>query len=399
MRLIKQILLRNKSLLTFLLANYVDKGLVFLLPIVLLYVVHDKQTYNDLEYIYSLASVVVPLFSSISSYAFYGYKISLNRGEFISKYSTYSSLTIATVLMIAILCVSAVSAYGVVGYSIGICIVIRLVYLLYTQYFANYYRLQNRPIVIVFQSLLCSIISLILILLCSQLVKKGYLFCVFIPQLITTLYFLSYKKINKHVFFEYLSFIIKTIKYSFPVIINCTIVAFVMNYGKIYAYNFLTQDDMYIFSITMRISMIMSLSNSAFIAFFGKDIYISGYTKSILAKYILFLLTSFICALIIILVLNMVGISGTIEVSITTFLLLLYTLLHCLGAFLEMYFGKSNNNIYLLYSSVITCLFFLFLIFVIGVKSIDNLALYMLLYSIIYCLLLIIKISYRICQK
>lgn len=49
---IKQIICNNKELAIFMSLTYIDKFLIFLLPLFVLYVTNDTNCYNDIEYIY-----------------------------------------------------------------------------------------------------------------------------------------------------------------------------------------------------------------------------------------------------------------------------------------------------------------------------------------------------------
>ena len=105
MRLLKNIYKNNKDLATFAVLNYVDKFLVFLLPLTVLYITHDRESYNSIEYVYSIANVIAPFFIFFSSYAFYGYKLSLEESGdsgYVGLYRKYSSFAIIILLVIGL---------------------------------------------------------------------------------------------------------------------------------------------------------------------------------------------------------------------------------------------------------------------------------------------------------
>lgn len=384
MKIVQSTLRQNRDVLLYLLANYADKALIFLLPLVVLYVGNNKQAYNDIEYIFSIANIMLPFFCFISSYAFYGYKESNASTRFIEEYKSYCSFTTLILLVSSIITVCAISLLNPKAeVTLFVYIAVRFLYQNYIQYFSNYYRLINRPIVIVLQSLASSLISLVLIVLVCLIGKPLYLLCLFLPQAALMLYPLYPCTLELNIS-GYKDFVVKSIRYTFPILINCTIVAFIMNYGKIYAYNFLSDNDMYSFSYTMRISMVMTMANSSLIAFWGKDVFINGYQKSIVLKYGILIGLSFIGSFIILYVLNLLRLTEQVDINVSTLFLMLYTLLYCIGAFMEMHFGRLNKNRYVLYSSVLACIVFMFLLFFVGIKNLETLALYMFIYGLSY---------------
>lgn len=394
MRSIKGTISRNRELLAFMGANYLDKGLVFLLPLVVLYLVKDRQTYNDIEYIYSIANVLLPFFCILSSYSFYGHKESNAKDIYIKEYHAVCKRTIVYLIASIIILVVLSSCLPVgLTLSMSVFIGIRLVYLIYVQYYSNYYRLINKPISIVYQTLTCSVVSILFLLVCNLFSIKLFLFCVFAPQ-----FFILYKVILLPRYnvssTKYYAFIKDALFYSLSLIINSTIVAFVMNYGKIYAYNYLSEVEMFDFSYSMRITMVITLANGTLISFWAKEIYEHGYTLSVIVKYCTLIGAAFAVAIALLMLLKWFSISQSLKFDLSVVFILLYTLLYCFSSFCEIYFGRRRKNNIILCSSTISCGVFLALVFLVGVKSLSNLSLYMFIYSFVYFLILIIIIKY-----
>ena len=66
--------------------NFVDKILIFLLPLIILKIYDDKNLYNSIEYIYSIAIIIVIFFDlGLKNYTFYFLKHSKYLNEDIKK--------------------------------------------------------------------------------------------------------------------------------------------------------------------------------------------------------------------------------------------------------------------------------------------------------------------------
>ena len=391
MALLKNIYKNNKDLAAFVILNYVDKFLVFLLPLAVLYISQDRESYNSIEYVYSIANVIAPFFVFFSSYAFYGYKLSLENDDdgYVGLYRKYSSLIIIilffiglTVANFAPLLVSSLSLL------ISFMILIRFVYLQTINNNNAYYRLIDKPARFLVFTILGSLASVALVYF-FHLDRRCVLIAFFAPQLaISVLCLYTGNGGRSFTIKGFQEYFINSFKYAWPVVVNCTIVAFVMNYGKIYAYNYLSSYEMYNFSYIMRISLVIQMAHASLISFYGKELFVNGYSKSFFKKYGLVIGSAFVLSVICLYIFNLF-ITDKLTIDATTFLILIYTLLYSLGASLEMWYGRKNQNSVILYVSILSCLIFFGLIFIVGVKSLKSLAIYMVVYSLTYLILLI----------
>lgn len=390
---INKIISKDKDFVGFVVLNYVDKFIVFLLPLVVLYLTKDKGCYNSIEYIYSIANVILPFFLYISAYCFYGYK-ELNGDNlvYIKEYREYSSFTYLVILIIGLIGVPAITFSPLpIGCFVSLLILIRLVYLLYISYYNTYYRLIDKPSRILIYSIVCSLFSVLLSIIFS-LDNNSILVAYFIPQLITVIIF-TYPLSDispKRFLIKYSRYVKKSLAFAWPVIINSTIIAFVMNYGKIYAYNNLSSYDMYNFSYVMRISMIIQMAHASMISFYGKDLYVTGFSASFYKRYLIVIGAAFILTILFLYLFNQFVSFDKLTIDVTTYLILLYTFVHCCGASIELFYGRVNMNRYVLYMSAVACFLFCVLIFVVKIRNLQELSLYMVLYSIVYFFLLLI---------
>ena len=389
----KRIILENKDFGLFVIFNYVDKFLVFLLPLVVLYITKSMDTYNKIEYIYSIANVILPFFGFIASYAFYGYKISREKGEegFIIRYRAFQSLMITILFFLGIIVSGFVPHFfSSISFSISFLIIIRFVFLQTVSNNNVYYRLIDKPVLFLLYSIICSIFSGILVFFFGT--NEHYtLLCFFIPQLVMVLLY-GFEIVQKKGMIKWRAlshFFVASINFAWPTVMNSTIVAFIMNYGKIYAYNCLSSYEMYNFSYLMRISMIIQMAHASMISYYGKDLYTKGYSSSFYKKYLFVITTAFLFTVCFVFFFNSYANVEKLTIDTTAFLIFIYTFIHCCGASLELFFSRVNMNRSVLGMSIISCIVFFILIFVFGVNDLQILVIYMVVYSLLYLVLLI----------
>src|SRR5690606_39088827 len=69
----------NKTLFRFMSLSYLDKAIIFLLPLLVFQFFKDEKVYVSIEYIYSVTTVIIPLIDlGLSGYFFYVYRNSKN---------------------------------------------------------------------------------------------------------------------------------------------------------------------------------------------------------------------------------------------------------------------------------------------------------------------------------
>lgn len=385
------LLKKNLSLFVFICFSYLDKALVFLLPVIVLYVSQSESAYNDVEYICSIANIVVPFLTFISAYSFYGYKVSDDKHGFVEHYRVYSSLTILFIGIVSLVITYVAGAFNVPGIRLlELYISIRIAFYIFTQYFNSYFRLIDQPIKALFVSVGVNVLSGIALFFTVVLGGQGVLQAFFYPELITAIAagIIVAKNFKSFRVRQFIIFIWDAVRFAWPVVLSSTAVAFVANYGKVYAYNFLSDYEMYCFSFILRIAMVLQMSHASLISFFSKDIYMKGYTKKVVISYITVMLASLGAVFALLVGYNMFFAKTVIPIDATCFLVLLYTLLHMVGAVLEVNYGRNNKNVYIFIFSAIACAAYLFLIYLVGVSNVMTLALYMVVYMAIYLALL-----------
>lgn len=389
----------EKELARYVVLNYTDKFLVFLLPLAVLFVSGDRNIYNDIEYVYSIANLIIPFFLFISTYSFYGYKKISSPNDcksYIKDYDFFCSFTILLSLLLGSILIVIINRINTfLSQYLLFFVLIRFVNLEFTNYYGAYYRLIDKPSRLLFFSIICSLISLFFATICSIL-GRGVLFAYFLPQLFLSLIFIRMVLIcrhNKELLRRYYNYVRESVIFSWPLIINCTIVAIVVNYGKVYAYNFMSSYEMYNFSYIMRISIIVQMAHASLMAFYGKKLYLNGYDMPFCKRYVIIITTALILSLVSLYVFNMFSTENKLRIDLTALIVLLYTFIHCCGAATEVYFGRNNRNRIVLYLSLFSSVIYGLLLLLFD-KTILLFSVSMVAYSLIYFISLIVYIFY-----
>lgn len=386
MRYLTNKLIAHRNLLIFILLNYLDKFIVFSLPLLVLYISKDQQIYNNIEYIFSIAGILISFIDlGIGSYLFYGFKETEDKANYIIKIKQYFGLILIIYEIIALILIPLYFIFNGIGILLPF-IFIRALYLLFVNFYSSYYRLKDSPSLIFWLSIPANLLSVLLILILKHL-SDFTLFCFFAPQLLVlcigTYYFIvRQQKIKLK---ELKQFFSKTLIYSWPIIINVSLVAYIGNFGKIYAYNYLNSDEMYQISYTLRISLIIQMAHASIIAFYSKSIYEDKNNKinsEILKKYLFFLFIAVLLFLGFILLLNQLEIVKPIRLNVANFLIVVYTVLWCLRSYVEMYLGKHNKNRIILLFSIISSIFFSGYILIFGINNFLQLSIIMVITAI-----------------
>lgn len=372
---------QHQSLLNFTFLNYIDKFIAFSLPLGVLYFYKDQNIYNDIEYVFSVASIfVIFLDFGINTYYFYGFKESKDRSSFIEKVRHYFGISIVMYMIIGLLLFPISFFFKQVNFLIFF-VCIRILYLLFLNFHASYFRLKDSPSKIYWYSIPINLLTIALVVVLKN-TSNSILFWFFIPQLlllcISSYYFIRFIKFIDVK--EFKLFMKEAILFSWPIILNVSLIAYVGNFGKIYAYNYLSSDEMYQISYTLRISLIIQMAHTSIISFYSKAIYeddSSSFNFNILKKYIIFLSVALFLFFGFILIMNQLKIVTPINLDVANLLIVIYTLLWCFRSYIELYFGKHNKNKVILIISVVSTSLFTGYILIFGVKDIMQITLLM----------------------
>ena len=392
--------------------SYLDKAIIFLLPLLVLQIFKDQTEYVIIEYIYSATTVIIPLIDfGLSGYFYYAYRNSKNKDKTVLDFkSAFQRLY----LILSALCILivAVNFFGFEFEKFIIFIVSRLLFILATTFFASYYRLINKPERVLYITLAANIFSLLFLFGFFFLESEFTLWLVFIGQIVFSVFYFIYCMVNvfiktKHQydFSQLIQIIKRSVIFSWPTILQVFLMMFIANYGKLSALSQMQINDATLLSVSQRFSMIIFLTHSSLWAFLVKDIYVQNdvleINKKILIKYLTILTFT------------------AIGVSLVTFSYLFYTLtseelqkpvlivsliightfFSCIFAYLELHYGRENKNIIKLYLAIFGAAVFILLLTFLKINFLERIAIAMFistLLSLVVSIFVLYKRNYKI---
>lgn len=362
MRILKRISY-HKGLLLYTFLNCIDKALNFVLPLIILIICDDKQTYNEIEYVYSVALMVLVFIEIQRYYLFYGYRLSSDKDEFTQVARNVCDGICFILFVLGLFLWIIFYNY----YSFLIWIVVRTLHLFILNFYNYYYRLIDNPCKIFYISIGISLITIALIYLSNEnLINPTYLFLFFVVPLVFITYYAVFRGL-KYLFMSGLRPMWKCIKqallYSWPIVVNMFFFSIINNYGKIFAFNHMSQQEMYEFAFSMRISLIILMIHTSFWAYYSKNIYLQGFIKPKMLFYytvVLLLAVTFSC--FVIFVWNYFWPSKSLPLNLNFGLLMLYIFILCYKATYEIYFSIWNKNVLLLLFSLLSCIIYILIL-------------------------------------
>jgi hypothetical protein len=268
---------RHRGLFVFTALNYIDKLLLFGLPLFVLFISGDKQTYNNIEYVFSIANILIIFLDFLTMYSFYGYRQSEDRDNFPIRIQKYFYIFFILYSLIGLLLYPVI--YCIIENEslklLYFYICIRTLYLLIINFYKNYFRLIDKPSGVYVISILISLSSFMAIYIVYRLkfdLINGFFLIPTILNIVVLL--VSFCKVRRSAFQGLKACLQSAIKYTIPLIINSFFGAVINNYGKLYAYNFLSQSEMYQFAYTLRLSAIIQMAHVSVLGFHSKSIFI-----------------------------------------------------------------------------------------------------------------------------
>lgn len=385
--------------------SYLDKAIIFLLPLIVLYFFKDKTVYVTIEYIYSVTVVVIPLLDfGLSGYFFYAYRNSKNHEETIKIFVSVFKRLYLLISLTGILFIT-IHYCGFEFEKYIIFIVFRLLFVLATTFLASYFRLNNKPEKAVYITLFSNFLSLLFLFGYFFSNSEFSLWLIFFGQIFFSLFYffksiidIFFSNSRKFEKFQIYKLIKKALLFSWPSIIQVFIMMSIVNYGKINVLTKMTLDDGVLLSLVQRLSMILFLTHSSLWAFLIKDVYVDKnllvINKGILLKYMVILTFTFLMILMITGVYLVYSYDDLSRVSFISFLIIGQTFLACIYAYLELHYGRENKNIIKLYLALFSGSLFVVLLIVLNMSFLERFSIAMFV-STLTSLLLSIFVLYK----
>lgn len=360
-------ILNYQNLYYYTFLNYLDKGLNFLIPLIILKIIPRNSTlYSDIEYLISI-SLIISSFLDIGlrSYLFYGFRNAINKNAFLEYANLLLSFLIGAYTLVLI-----VSIPFLTNNWLFVFIGFRTIYLTYTYIKASILRLEDKPSTIfLYTSLLSILISIIIVISVFLNIEYnliGYSIPYIIFCLVISIIFISKSNAINQNRKRLLLMLNNSIKFAWPLMLTLVLSTFQNNFAKIYGYNRLTQSEFESFAILLRIFMILFLSHTSAIAFYTKSIYMgpNGFDIKIYTRYLAIIGLGFLAMILFVYISNRFQILSQIKWDVN-FLVLLLTYIFMMNRnYLEQYFGKYHQLKYLIISTSLGFVSFLLLFIV-----------------------------------
>lgn len=362
--MVKRLLINNKELIKYVALSYFDKAIIFLVPLAVLFLFKEKAVYVELEYIYSIVIICVPILGlGLPGYFFFNYrKTKLKREAIVKILKSFHASYIGLFVIALILVLFHYVIYPFEKHII--LIVVRALFILTVTFLASFYRLIDKAHKALFITLSSNFISILFLFGFYVLDKDFELWVVFIGQILFILFYfikISYRVIHKYKTYLF-NTIFNTLKnsifFSWPSIIQVFIMMFIANYGKINAIDNMSLNNGVLLSFVMRVSMVIHLSHASIHAFILKDVYMSKgirvISKRSLYKYLSFLFfpVAFVSIVLFIYFYFDQTIYDTNALVYVVSFIVAYTIFWCIYTYFEMYYSRENKNIIKLYLAI-----------------------------------------------
>lgn len=365
----------------YLFATIADRGLSFLLPIIVLYLFGLEKVYNEIEYVYSISNLMLAFLDfGIIKYLFYGHKISSEPNYFLKKIKGVLVCLLSVVMIITLMILIYFDNHIIILFILS-----RSSYLLCYQYYNNLKRLQDQPLYGVFPPIIVNLLDMIIISILYYLFGFQNII-IYVYFGVTFLYpiYIIWDGFREIDFTYFIDIGKKSFIYTWPLMLNTLLVMLLNNYGKVFAYNQLSQSAMTNISYLLRICMVIQLFHGAISSFQTKAIYDvddGRFLKKEFYEYLSYLCLALFLFYVIIFISNKFGIVQTGMFSVL--FLSMYMIFWCIGAYLEQYLNKTNNNKFILFANFVGVILFFGFMFGISIESINEIILFMFLSSLI----------------
>lgn len=380
--------------------NFFDKGLIFLTPLIILKFFDDKVLYNTIEYVYSVSTILVIFFDlGLKNYTFFYLKKSKTYNQDLNNINNtfYFYIFYIFVFLGIILTLYYFNNLNHLKYILGF-IIIRILYLTIINFYKIIYRANDIPSKIFIFSIPVSLVTFVLLYINYEFLNFDNLLIFFTAQSLFLILYIIVKFNFKLILTKINSKIIllkKSLKFTFPLMLSVMFYNSMMNYGKIYSFNFLNIEEMTFLSFSQRLFIILTFFHATYIGFFQKKIYLTSdnhFNKRLFINYFLLIIL-----INIILTFSSSYISTIFNVRITNFNIILllstHSCLWCFSAYFETYLTKTNNNNFIMKSTIFSMIVFIFTLNIVTYDFLYSFCISLNLSIFIHVLLILFKIK------
>ncbi|WP_326499531.1 hypothetical protein [Methylomicrobium sp. Wu6] len=317
----------------------------------------DKARYNQIEFIFSTAAVsALFLDGGLKTYLLYAYKQSEQSVERIKPiFASYKVLLkgYLFVLAMAFVCMSLWMPERILDWGGATA---RALFLSMVGFVAVWYRIADKPSRVFILSIPVYVAAGALIWLLGDISDTGFSIALVVPHLLAVALaaFIGFS-VGRGNMCALIVHISAALKYGWPILASVLLTMVVANFGKLYAYNYLSEKEMFNFSFSQRMALIIQLGHLAVSGYMAKHLFVSEqrrFHQKTFAVYLITLLMATIVAYSAAWFAPSLGFISSTQIDTTFTLIIIYTLLWCIGGYLELYLNRVNRNSLVLGSAI-----------------------------------------------
>ena len=377
--------LNKNGIVIYTLLNFIDKGINFCIPIMILYF-FNKEIYSEIEFIIS-TSLFVSCFLDfgIRSYAFYDYKL---RKE-LAIVEVKNVLDTILIPQLIIYTVALILFPNIITIAISL----RAFFFSFQYVFTAYNRLVDTPYKSFFYSIPINIF-LLLVILYVFIANKSYNINSYIVCYVvfSCFYLIKYLKSNdrKKKIVKTFNYILRSMLFSWPIMLCLIGSTLVQNLIKIYGYNKISTDEYSDYALTLRLFMLALLLHQSIIGYYQKEVFVcKRFPYRVFLLYMLCVLAGFFLVFIVWQSLPLITRFQFLP-AIGFWILCSYYLLLCIRSFLEFFLMKYNQVKKIALFTIISLLIFSVSLLLLDIVSITNILIWQLIAEIVNTILVIL---------
>ena len=389
------------NLYSFSILNFFEKFLAYLSPLLIIQIFDDRVLYNQIELIYSFSIIFNVFFDfGLRGYFTYSLRKIKNKRQYSIEVLNYFNSLFLLISVLTLLLISLIfNIFEKSQLIIFSLIYFRFVYLYLTFFFKVYFRLISNPFYIFFITIPINLLVVIFIFYGLLFNNSNIdLIIYFLPFIILLTFYILYLILSlklKITFYRTILFLIKSMKFYWPIILTSIISLFIGNFIKIFSFYELSPDDMTKSSLFLRILMIIQLTHASFAAFYLKKNFLEKkikLNKKILIMYLrnITIVTTLIYFLSPI-YFNYLNVN--IKIDIIFILMSMYIYFWCLASYLEQFLTKFNFNRSILKYYLLSVIVYFFVLLITNSYNLISISLAMFISSFIYFICVVYKLN------
>jgi len=355
-----------RHFISYALLSYFEKALIFGFPLFALYVTGSKAAYNQVEYTFALAAVLALfLDGGLRIYLLQAYRVGSQSQELIRqiissfRFLLRIYLIVAALLFVAVLIFVPNEIFDIGGAAA------RALFLCMMAVLAVWYRIKDVPERAFAYSIPVYLLGGAIIWLTAWLELYGILLALILPHLAAVI-FIAFPRDgedttggeNVERLFIYAK---ASLRYGWPVLVSIVVTMLMANFGKIYAYKNLSENEMFQFSLAQRMALVIQLMHVSITGYMSKHLFVSesrSFHIKALAAYLGCLLLTSAAVIAFVYLAPGFGLNKVPKIDRTFMFIFAYMLVWCVGAYAEIYVNRQNRNVIILQAALVSAALF-----------------------------------------